>query len=199
LPKLSGIFEQFRYIDQIPPSDILKWVQNKVETHSLENFIANRIIYPQTVPTTKLELEIDMAIFREAVKRQSDVFYILSKKRIIIPEEFEFRFGNPENLVKCLVQALSLDGVTQIYIKRQVSNDLIGSVVSLSNLPQAPVINVSINNQVLGVKNWHVNILPFRDKHLIVKFDGISEYVASGGSLGLILDLAHNPKPAETT
>jgi hypothetical protein len=199
MPKLSGIFEQFRYIDQIPSSDILKWIQNKVETHNLENFIANRIIYPQTVPTTKLELEIDMAIFREAVKRQTDVFYSLSKKRILIPEQFETRFANTENLVKCLVQALSLDGVTQIYFKREISNDLIGSVVSLSVLPQVPVINVSINNQVLGVKNWHVNILPFRDKHLIVKIEGFPEYVASGGSLGLILDFMHNPKLPETT
>lgn len=164
----------------------------------MENFIANRIIYPQTVPTSKLELEVDMAIFREAAKRQPEIFYSESKKRITVPEEFEYRFATAENLVKCLVEALNLVGVNQIYIKRPVSNDLIGSVVSLNNLPPTPVVNVSINNQVLGIKNWHVNILPFRDKHLIVKIEGQTEYVASGGNLGLIMDLSHNIR-AEAT
>lgn len=194
MPKLSGIFEQFRYIDQIPQSDILKWLPHALQEHTLENFIGNRIIYPQTVPTTKLELEIEMAIFREAVKRQPDVFYDANKKRISIPEEFELRFGTSENLVRCLVESLSFLGVTSIYIKRQLGTDLVGSIVSLNNLTPTAVVNVSINNQVMGIKNWQANFLPFRDKHLIVKFAGSADLVASGGPLGLIIDLIHNPK-----
>lgn len=126
--KLTGIFEHFRYLDQIPISDISKWLKYKVKDTDLENFIGNRIIYPQTLPINKLELEIDLAILREALKRQPEVLYDRRLNKIIIPGEFQYRFGTFENLVKAITEVLILKKNTRIYLEENNSIRLVGSI-----------------------------------------------------------------------
>lgn len=190
MPKLSGIFEQFRRLDQIPIADIAQWLNHRVEQHSLENFIGNRIIYPQTLPTTKMELDIDLAIFREAVRRQPEVFYDRNPNKIIIPAEYEFRFGSMEALVTALSESLKLPKITTVYLKSLVGNTLLGSIYQPNINTSESNTTISVNNQIMGLKNGLIHIMPFRDKHLILKIGNITEISASGGSLGLIIDLS---------
>lgn len=126
--KLIGVFENFRYLDQIPTSDISKWLKTKVKETDLENFIGNRIIYPQALPISNLELEIDLAIFREALKRQPEVLFDRRLNKIIIPTEFEQRFGSFERLIKAITEVLILKKNTQIYLKEGSIIKLIGNI-----------------------------------------------------------------------
>lgn len=126
--KLIGVFENFRYLDQIPTSDISKWLKTKINDTDLENFIGNRIIYPQTLPMNSLELEIDLAIFREALKRQPEVLYDRRLNKIIIPGEFQQRFGTFERLIKAITEVLILKKNTKIYLKEDNNIKLIGSI-----------------------------------------------------------------------
>ena len=68
MPKVSGIFEKFKDLEQIPIDDISRWLKPQPE-YFLENFIANRLLYPQVLPLTIQDLEIELAILKEVVKR----------------------------------------------------------------------------------------------------------------------------------
>lgn len=190
MPKLTGIFEQFKYLDQIPMSDIIRWVPKTMETTQIENFVGNRILYPQTLPINRIEMEIDLAILREAVRRQPEVFLDATQKKFLISESVGNRFGQIENLIKALIEALSPKGVTQIYTKNEEQIKLVGSVITPSVVPNELVINASINNQSMGLRGGSVIFLPFKDQKLIVKIgDSKEQMLASGGELGLVIDL----------
>lgn len=189
MSKLTGVFELFRFLDQIPVADINRWLRSKVEVHQLENFIGNRILYPQTLPLTKQEMEIDLAIFREALKRQPEVLFDKSGKKIIIPHQLESRFSSIEVLLKSALEALNPKGVRLVYIKRPNGQQLIGSVFTPSSVPNTLMVNVTINNQPLGLRTGQIILLPFKDQHLSIKFGSSDQFTGAGGEMGLMADL----------
>src|SRR3989344_5607683 len=188
MSKLSGLFDQFKYLDQIPTIDISRWLTIKVDNPTIENFLGNRIIYPQTLPLTKGELELDLAILREAIKRQPEVLYQASTNKLVIPESYQNRFGSLEALIVALVEALNFIQVTYIYLKTGQSEKLIGSVIKpVIALSKDVVAGISVNNQKLGLRTGGITVLPFRDEKLIFKAEGgFQEVVASGGEFGLV-------------
>src|SRR5688572_29560259 len=97
MPKVTGIFEEFDFLDQIPIDDISKWIPIKLPPFYLENFLANKILYPQSIPVTEVDLAIEIAILREIVKRKSHFDPKLNQ--IFIPETFLSRFPNLSQLV----------------------------------------------------------------------------------------------------
>lgn len=189
MPKLTGIFEQFRYLDQIPVSDLTKWLPSKIELHALENYIANKIIYPQTLPLNQMEMNIDLALLREAVKRQPEIVFTKDSQRLNLPINYQYRFGSFEVLIKALVEALCPKGVVQIFIESSSKPQLVGSLVVPSSIPKEEIVSVSVNNQVLGLKRGNIALLPFKDPHLIVKIENSPEVLAMGGNVGLVIDL----------
>jgi len=91
MPKLSGLFDSFDNLDQIDISSLSSWIKPTLVPDQLENYLANKILYPQTIPLTELDTKIDLAILREALKHnslKSQNFLNLTLRKIIIPERF---------------------------------------------------------------------------------------------------------------
>ncbi len=63
-----GLFDGFDNLDQINFSDVARWLRPVPNEIQLENYIANRILYPQTIPMTEVDMAIDLAILREALR-----------------------------------------------------------------------------------------------------------------------------------
>lgn len=189
MPKLTGIFEQFRYLDQIPVADLTKWLPAKIEVHALENYIANKIIYPQTLPLNQMEMNIDLALLREAIKRQPEIVLSSDGQKLNLPSNYQYRFGSFEVLIRALVEALNPKGVVQIFIESLSKPQLVGSLVVPNSVPKEEIVSVSVNDQVLGLKRGNVAILPFKDPHLIIKIENSPEMLAMGGNIGLVIDL----------
>lgn len=187
MPKLSGVFDQFRDIERIPPEDINRWLKVKLEPHILENYIANRILYPQTVPTSEYELDIDLAILREIIRRGSPLFY--QNSRIVIPSEYVDRFPSLLKLATAFVDGLTPAGVTPIAIKEHDGVQLIGSYVSFSFLKEQNPIKVIVNGVEYKIKLNALTLLPFNEKQLKVMIDETQEILIDGGTLGVLIDL----------
>ncbi len=122
MPKLSGLFDYFDNLDQIPLNSISRWLSPVPTNIQLENFIANRILYPQTVSQTPYEVQIDLAILREAVRlngpRATDekdpllgnnAFLNLNLRKIMIPAGFERYVPDVQTLAVIFVDALLVD------------------------------------------------------------------------------------------
>ncbi len=120
--KLSGLFDYFDNMDQIPLNLIIRWLKHAPTQIQLENFIANRILYSQTVSQTPSEIEIDLAILREAIRINvpknmqtkdfllgNNTFLNMNLRKIMIPADFERYVPDMQSLAAIFVDALLVE------------------------------------------------------------------------------------------
>lgn len=108
MPKVSGVFDVIDNLDDISAEDISKWIKNPPQFVILENYIANRILYPQAVAASLGDLEIDLAILREALKRDKS-YFSLETRKIIIPNILVSRVPSLTKLVWVFIDAYLLN------------------------------------------------------------------------------------------
>lgn len=92
MPKLTGLFDTFDNLDAIPAEAIAVWLKPMPQLDKLENYLANRILYPQTLPQTEVDMQIDLAILREALKTTASLeqnpFLNITLRKLLIPVDF---------------------------------------------------------------------------------------------------------------
>lgn len=90
MPKLNGLFDSFDNLDSIDINSLVPWLKNlPVTTSQLENYLGNKILYPETLPLTESDMKIDLAILREALRMMGDnLFLNTTLRKIIIPKRF---------------------------------------------------------------------------------------------------------------
>lgn len=119
----TGLFGCFDYLDQISIEAIASWLKPQPQLLQLENYLANKILYPQTIPLTQLDAKIDLAILREALKMSrsqtkirkangmlgEDPFLNITLRKILIPGRFLNYVPDLKSLVWAFIDALLLD------------------------------------------------------------------------------------------
>lgn len=192
MPHLSGVFEQFGDLDKVSIDEIAKWVSQKYEIHFLTNYLGNRILYPQAIPLTLKELEIDLAILREAIKLKPSLVYEPQTNKILIPKAIAERFPPIVNTAKAVVEGLNPKGVHSIYIYDKGSQRLVGSVISplspqkLSKDERNVVLSGMAIRRALPLNSVTVMPTPASEVTIVL---GDEEFKASGGEVGIIVDL----------
>ncbi len=192
MPHLSGVLEEFGDLDKISIDEISKWISQKNEIHFLINYLGNRILYPQAIPLSIKELEIDLAILREAIKLKPSLVYEPQTNKILIPKAFAERFPPIVNTAKAVVEGLNPKGVHNIYIKDKGSERLVGSVISplspqkLSKDEKSVVLSGMAIRRALPLNSVTVMPTPASDVTIVL---GDEEFRASGGEVGIIIDL----------
>ncbi|MBI2021667.1 hypothetical protein HYS93_02150 [Candidatus Daviesbacteria bacterium] len=191
MPKLTGFFSIPLDLDQIPISDIYHWIKFKGDIKYLENYIGNKILYPQTIPTQKDELEIDFAILREVLIRHPEIVYDPSQSKLTLTQEMESRFPPLMRLASLVIETVAFSKeLTYVFLKGDKSSQLIGSVLSPTKVFSGSEVALIINGKETKVKNKSITILPIPEPHLKVQFPNSLELLVSGGSLGLAVNLA---------
>lgn len=194
MPHLTGVFEQFPDLDKVPGQNLLSWMQVKVDKHALVNILGNRILYPQTIAINKSEMEIDLAILREAVKQKPALVYEPQTNKLYIPELFLQRFPPPVRLAGVIIEAISPKGLIQIYLKSKKAK-LIGSLISPVDVNKLVSEQKKVKIVVDGVEGTlnpdTLSISRITDSQVKIKI-GNKDYIVSGGELGVIIDLRIN-------
>lgn len=194
MPHLTGVFEQFPDLDKVLAQNLLSWMQVKIDKHSLVNILGNRILYPQTIAVNKSELEIDLAILREAVKQKPALVYEPQTNRLYIPELFLQRFPPLVRLAGVIIEAISPKGLIQIYLKSKKAK-LIGSLISPIDVNKLVSEQRQVKIVVDGVEGTlnpnTLSISRITDSQVKIKISN-KDYIVSGGELGVIIDLRIN-------
>lgn len=188
MSKLSGIFDQFHNLLNIPPEDINQWLKKRIDPLYLENYLANRITYPQTIPTSREEMGIDLAILKEVVKRHSERF-LKKEDSMVIPADILNRFQPEYLVVAAFIDGLNLDHTTKIFIDSGKLLKLAGSIVYPIVAPEQDPVLVSVNNTAFSLKPNTLTLIPIMDSKVKVSINEGPQTLASGGELGLFLDL----------
>lgn len=102
MAKLNGLFDSFDNLDQIDTDGIISWLKPSPQVVQLENYLANRILYPASVPLSEYDMKLDLAILREALKLNGpktsksasnellgdNPFLNITLRKILIPDRF---------------------------------------------------------------------------------------------------------------
>lgn len=194
MPKLTGIFEKFKDLDAIPVSDIISSLNIKGDPHIIQDFIGNRVLYPQTVPQTSADLEIDHKILTEALKRQPELLFNKNTQSIILTEEFTNRFPPFIKLVATIIDSIAPGGLISLFLKNAHTLRL-GTIVTSSLIKnimgEKPTKQIFVNGEVKNLTFGTINLLPYKLNNLRLKLgqDQSQEIIVSGGEMGIFLDL----------
>lgn len=190
MPKLFGVFDKFKDLDRIPITDISRWLPFKSQALILENFVGNRILYSQTIPVMQEDLQIDLAILREVVRASIDDYYDSKTQKLIIPKSFIQRFPPLKMLVTAIIETINPTGIVTLYIKDDSGiSEVIGSLIAPAPSIIEQTRDITINGQILPLKQGMLSFIPLQERHLRIKLDHVDEMMVPGGDLGLLIDL----------
>jgi hypothetical protein len=197
MPKVTGVFEFFPDLDQIPASDIAQWlIGPPIQSQTIENHLANRILYPQSAPLKMEDLSLDLAILREALKKSTN-FYKIRENKLTIPVSFIERFGQLPTLILAFIDAFKPMDLTQVVISEAKGEKIVGTIVTPKFSGLNSVIDLSIEEKLFKIKQGNLVVLPCLKErcHLLFKSesatlqskkDNVLE--AFGGALGIVVD-----------
>lgn len=215
--KLSGLFDSFDNLDQVPLDLISRWISPKPSKVQLENYIANKILYPQTLPISPFEMQIDLAILREVLRINSpqltlskesllgnNAFLNISLRKIMIPDKFLKYVPSMQTLVWVFIDGLLLgkmrkdlyEDVWTVVISDDV-DEIVGSLVMPRIDSKDAKIEISVGGANFKIKPGTLIVIPcgYQRCPLIYKFQGASalgksegEVEVYGGKLGVVVD-----------
>ena len=218
MAKLSGLFDTFDNLDSLVAENIVRWLKPIPQTVQVENYLANKILYPQTLPVTKEDMQLDLAILREALRINGpksrvgggsgmlgdNPFLNITLRRIIIPQKFLQFTADLPSITWAFVDGLLLDRRKEDWFEDLwtvvVSDDtdqIVGSVLLPQFISNLSRLNLTFQGKDFEIRPGSLTVLPCPSERCEVafkfnqgKFMGKTESVLelSGGNLGLMID-----------
>lgn len=167
MPKLSALFDSFDNLDQIPVENIASWLKPSPQLIQLENYIANKILYPHALPLTEFEMRIDLAIIREALKINGPTldnkntnsllgenpFLNITLRKVLIPQTFLQFVPDLISLTWAFIDGLLVDRKKEDWFEdlwtivlTDDTDEIVGSII----LPQFERKGGEMQIEVLG-------------------------------------------------
>ena len=215
MPKVSGLFDSFDNLDQIALEDIARWLKVTPNMTQLENYLANKILYPQSVPLSRSDSEVDLAILREALRINGpkspgnallgdNAFLNITLRKILIPARFLPFVPGMRALVWAFVDAFLLDRKEEDYFQDLWTvvltgevDEIVGSVLLPQFSDNNAVMELMLEKQLYKVRPGSLMVIPCPSSRCEIgfKFKGgkllgkqESAFEIYGGRLGLMID-----------
>lgn len=188
MSKLIGVFQELSFLENTPIENISAWVKEKIDPHRLENYLASRLFYPQTVPATPQEINIDLAILREALRVNNRLLYDPEKNRFEVSTAFINRFGSLSNIILSFLDVTVMKkGVVYIYLK-ETNRQPIGTILTPEIPPDIRKVLVRMSLNVFELETGKAHILEAREPNYIISLNNMPQQVI-GGLAGVIVNL----------
>lgn len=213
-----GLFDSFNNLDIILAEDIASWLKPVPQLDQLENYLANKILYPQSLPQTASDMQIDLALLREALKLNGpnpvltntnallgdNPFLNITLRKILIPLEFVNFVPNLASLAHAFIDAFLLNRKKEDWFEDLwtiVLTDDVDEVAGSVILPQFAGPEGLMNLKILGlnyeIRQGSLTIIPCHKDRCEIAYNiqngkvlGKTESAVevAGGKLGLIVD-----------
>lgn len=215
MAKLPGLFDGFDNLDQIKTEDIARWLKPQPDPIYIENYLAQRILYPQTVPMTQSDMKLDLAILREALRMLTpkdkttpmlgyNPFINITLRKILIPSKFLEFMPDLPNLTWTFVDGLLLDRKKKDFFEDLWTvelvgdtNEVIGSIIQPEFKDHKGELQLAILGKTYMIRAGTLIVIPCPPKRCQVSFKFKQgkilgkqdlEVEVYGGKLGLMID-----------
>ena len=218
MPKFSGLFDTFDNLGQIDINSLLGWFKNAPPSPiQLEDYLANKILYPKTLPLTNFDMKIDLAILREALRINrpnlnktegpllgGNPFLNVTLRKVIIPERFLLYVPDLVNLVWAFIDGLFLNRKKNDLFEDLwtvvVSGELVETVGSIL-LPEFPRLgermNITLSGRQYRINSGSLTRVPCQKSRCEISYELTDGKILGknsdaievyGGKLGLMVD-----------
>lgn len=216
MAKPSGLFDSFDNLDQIQIESLIFWLKKVPSSNQLENYLANKILYPQTLPLTDFDIRVDLAILREALRINGpksgqkagpllgdNSFLNVTLRKIIIPERFLQFLPDLSTLTWAFVDGLLLNRRKEDWfedlwtvILADDIDEVVGSVI-IPEFSKGGSLDLNLLGKNYKIKAGGLTVLPCNKDRCQVDYKinhgkilGKKESMVEvyGGRLGLIID-----------
>ena len=170
--QLNGLFDSFDNLDSIEADSLTAWLKNPSSSIQLENYLGSKILYPTTLPLTDIDMKIDLAILREALRINGpnlaqrpgpllgdNPFLNVTLRKVIIPKRFLYYTPDLVSLTWAFADGLLLGRKKQDHFEdlwTVVVADDIDEIVGSIIIPQfeglGDVMNLSVSSKDYEVK-----------------------------------------------
>lgn len=217
MAKLPGLFDSFDNLDQIDINNLISWLKPSPVPVQLENYLANKILYPQTLPISPSDMQIDLAILREALRLNGpkakdrggpllgdNPFLNITLRKVIIPQKFLHFVPDLVSLTWAFVDGLLLGRVRKDLFEDLwavvVSDDVdevVGSIVIPQFSSKADALELKVLGKDIKIKAGSLTVVPCPKNRCEIAYrltDGklLGKKEAAlevyGGRLGLLID-----------
>lgn len=218
MPRLPGLFDSFDNVDQISVEAIASWLKPVPQFNQLENYIANKILYPQALPLTEYDMKVDLAILREALRINypkpgaqktnallgDNPFLNITLRKVLIPERFLGFVPNLTSLAVTFIDAILSGRRREDWFQDLwtiVLTDGVDEVVGSILLPQFDssdgVMNLKLQGKNYEIRRGNLMVIPCPKDRCEIAYNLRSGKVLGkkesaielyGGKLGLIVD-----------
>lgn len=215
MPAVSfGLFDVFDNLDSISAEAIALWLKPVPEFSRIENYLANKILYPQTLPQTEYEMQIDLGILREALRMNApeggnallgnNPFINVTLRKILIPQKFLEFVPNVSVLAMVFIDAFltstpKKDFFADLWtiVLTDDADEVVGSLILPEFDQSSGRMNLSVSGKDYLIRPGSFNIIPCSKERCEIiykikngKMLGKSENAVevAGGSLGLLVD-----------
>lgn len=207
MPKLSGLFDSFDNLDAIEIESLIAWLKEasvQVSPVQLENYLANKILYPSTLPLTDPDMKIELAILREALKLRDNAFLNVTLRKIIIPAKFLQFVPDLTTLAWVFVDALLMQRNTKDFFEDLWTvvlggdiDEIIGSILLPQFKDSSDKMELSLLGKNYKIKPGNLYFVPCSKERceIAYKFDygkilgkTVNAVEVYGGKLGILID-----------
>lgn len=203
-----GLFDRFDNLDTIRPEAIAFWLKPVPQLSKLENYLANRILYPQTLPQTEADMQIDLAILREALKMTSlldhSPFFNITLRKLLIPEGFLESVPSLAILAHAFIDAFLKDRKKEdlfedlwTIVLTNDTDEIVGSVILPRFDGKEGLMNLKILGKDYEIKQGSLMVIPCDKDRCEITYKLHSGKVLGknesnievyGGKLGVMVD-----------
>lgn len=214
----TALFDSFDNLDQITIENIASWLKPVPNLIQLENYLANKILYPQTLPLTESDMKIDLAILREALRINGpklnlgknnpllgdNPFLNITLRKILIPQRFLTFVPDLISISWAFVDALLLNRRKEDFfwdlwtvVVTDDTDEIVGSILLPQFMGEGGVMELKLLGKIIKIRPGSLVVIPCpKDRcEIAYKFNqgkilGKQENAVEiyGGKLGLMID-----------
>lgn len=215
MPALPGLFDSFDNLDAIKTEDIARWLKPQPQLTFIENYLAQRILYPQTVPITSQDMNLDLAILREAIRSSAhgdkksimlgdNPFINFTLRKILIPGKFLNFVKDLPTITWVFIDALlserkEADFFEDLWtvVVTGETDEIVGSILLPKFKDKSSVIQLGVAEKVYKIGAGTLSVVPCSKQRCEITFKissgkmlGKNQLTVEvyGGRLGLVID-----------
>ncbi len=149
-------------LKQIDPEQILRWLPKRISVRELEDYVANKVLFPQTIPMTAEDLHLELALARELIRAMLPVAFPAHYDRdgngLMPPMEMILASGavlanapRPGQAALALLDALQPVGICSLTLDTQGMAAPLGAVAQAQPLATVQVIEAGFFRELGSV------------------------------------------------
>lgn len=190
----QSAFKLFPYFDQMPLSELMAWAPVDTSEEALDNYFANRLLYPQVCAVNQKYYLWDQILLKAAIARQKDFFYNSQTKRLHIPAELQDLVPDLIQLVELFLDVCQPQGINYVWLK---PDGVIGTILTPKLLRAKGSIVIVAGEQRYEIVIGTLGRLAIEDRKIDIHFTSVAatlmgqpdfQLEVAGGQLGILID-----------